>query len=52
MVTVKCPKCGSLDVDSYSRITGFLSNINGWNRGKVAELKDRYKYRDYFKQSI
>lgn len=41
-----CPKCGGTNVDSWSRITGYLQNIEGWNRGKRQELKDRYKYSD------
>ena len=28
----------------YSRITGYLSEIHGWNKGKMAELGDRVKY--------
>ena len=24
-----------------TRVTGFFSKVEGWNRGKVAELKDR-----------
>lgn len=28
----------------YSRITGYLSEIDGWNKGKRAELADRLRY--------
>ena len=30
-------------LESYSRVTGYLQNIDGWNPGKRAELKDRYR---------
>lgn len=43
-----CPKCGSDDIDAWSRITGYMQNLNGWNPGKIQELEDRYKYRDLF----
>lgn len=35
-----CP-CGSHDVAQISRITGYLSDVAGWNAGKRAELQDR-----------
>lgn len=38
-----CCKCGSENVDSMTRIVGYFSNISGWNKGKVAELKDRVR---------
>lgn len=31
-------------LDRYSRITGYYQNIEGWNDGKLQELKDRKKY--------
>ena len=37
----KCPCCGSKNVEHMTRVTGFFSKIEGWNKGKVAELKDR-----------
>jgi anaerobic ribonucleoside-triphosphate reductase len=46
-----CPKCGSTHIDSWSRITGYLQNIEGWNPGKIQELKDRHRYREEFKTS-
>lgn len=36
-----CPICGSHDVNQVSRITGYLSDVAGWNKGKQAELMDR-----------
>ena len=35
-----CP-CGCHDVVVISRVTGYLSDISGWNEGKRAELIDR-----------
>jgi len=41
----KCGKpmceCGSHNVQVISRITGYLSSLEGWNEGKRQELKDR-----------
>ncbi len=31
-------------IDHYSRITGYYQNISGWNKGKLAELRDRKRY--------
>ncbi len=28
----------------FSRITGYYQNIDGWNKGKIQELKDRRRY--------
>jgi ribonucleoside-triphosphate reductase len=38
-----CPYCGSKDVEFITRVTGYFSKVSGWNLGKRAELKDRYK---------
>jgi anaerobic ribonucleoside-triphosphate reductase len=38
-----CP-CGSHDVVQISRVTGYLSDVEGWNNAKKAELKDRNRY--------
>ena len=35
-----CP-CGSHDVATVSRVTGYLSDTAGWNNAKKQELKDR-----------
>jgi len=40
----KCPNCGSKNIDWWSRITGYYQNVSGWNKGKLAELKDRRRY--------
>lgn len=39
-----CPECGSHDVIQVSRVTGYLSTVDNWNAGKIAEFKDRHKY--------
>jgi ribonucleoside-triphosphate reductase len=38
-----CPMCGSKKVDHITRVTGYFSKVSGWNKGKKAELKDRYR---------
>ncbi len=37
----KCGYCGSSNVYGVTRIVGYFSRIDGWNDGKLAELKDR-----------
>lgn len=44
----KCPECGSREVDGVTRVTGFISKISLWNKGKIGELKDRYRNDDRF----
>lgn len=39
-----CPECGNHYVVSWSRITGYLNDISGWNEGKKEELLDRKRY--------
>jgi ribonucleoside-triphosphate reductase len=39
----KCLYCGSDTVDFITRVTGYFSKVSGWNTGKRAELRDRYK---------
>jgi len=41
----KCPRCGSVAVSWYSRITGYYQEVSGWNEGKKQELRDRYRIR-------
>uniref|UniRef100_A0A7V1EHN5 Anaerobic ribonucleoside-triphosphate reductase n=1 Tax=candidate division WOR-3 bacterium TaxID=2052148 RepID=A0A7V1EHN5_UNCW3 len=38
-----CPLCGSKKIDHITRVTGYFSKVSGWNKGKKAELKDRYR---------
>ena len=38
----KCPVCGSNNIDTIQRITGYLvGTTSRWNNGKLAELHDR-----------
>ena len=38
----KCPVCGSEDIDTIQRITGYLvGTTSRWNSAKLSELKDR-----------
>lgn len=39
----KCPKCGSLNVKWWSRVTGYYQDVSSWNTAKKQELKDRYR---------
>ncbi len=43
-----CPCCGSFDVDGITRITGYFTTVSSWNKGKLGELKDRYRNQDQF----
>ncbi len=36
-----CPHCGSENVEGITRVAGYFSRISSWNRGKLAELRDR-----------
>ena len=38
-----CPVCGAGKVRWWSRITGYYSDVTGWNDGKRQELQDRYR---------
>lgn len=38
-----CPVCGCHDVSQHSRITGYIQEVDGWNEGKKAELRDRHR---------
>lgn len=37
----KCLHCGSSDVEGIAQLTRYYSKISGWNRGKLAELRNR-----------
>ncbi len=40
-----CPECGSNDIDTIQRITGYLvGGVDSWNNAKKAELRDRVKH--------
>ena len=39
----QCPHCNSENIDHITRVTGYFTKVSGWNKGKKAELKDRYR---------
>jgi len=41
-----CPNCKASgeEVQWYSRVTGYYTPVKSWNKGKLQEFKDRYKY--------
>jgi anaerobic ribonucleoside-triphosphate reductase len=39
-----CEFCGSEKLEGIARITQYFSRISGWNKGKLAELRDRKRY--------
>jgi anaerobic ribonucleoside-triphosphate reductase len=41
----QCPHCNSENIDHITRVTGYFTKVSGWNKGKKAELKDRYRSR-------
>lgn len=38
-----CPDCGTHDVFQLTRITGYINDIGGFNKGKAQEVKDRHR---------
>jgi len=36
-----CSHCGSEKIEVMTRVTGFFSKVNSWNKGKIGELKKR-----------
>lgn len=44
----KCPYCGSDHVEGITRITGYFTKISSWNKGKLGELRDRFRNQNYF----
>ncbi len=43
-----CVYCGSRQVEGITRITGYFTKVSSWNKGKLGELRDRYRNRGYF----
>ncbi len=39
----RCSHCGSTNVYGMSRVVGYYSKIENWNKSKKAEFKDRQK---------
>ena len=45
---VSCPKCGSENIDTIQRITGYLvGTTSRWNKAKLAELRDRVTHNGF-----
>jgi ribonucleoside-triphosphate reductase (formate) len=42
-----CPVCGSRELEGIARITQYFSRTSGWNKGKLAEIRDRKKHMDF-----
>jgi ribonucleoside-triphosphate reductase len=42
-----CPYCQSENIEGITSITGYFSKISGWNKGKLGELKERFRSREY-----
>jgi ribonucleoside-triphosphate reductase len=40
-----CPYCGSEEVEGITRITGYFTKVSSWNKGKIGELRDRFRNR-------
>ncbi|MFH1840647.1 MAG: anaerobic ribonucleoside-triphosphate reductase [Candidatus Shapirobacteria bacterium] len=38
-----CSYCNSRNIDHMTRVSGFYSLTSRWNKGKMQELKDRYR---------
>jgi len=45
-----CAYCGSQDVDGITRITGYFTKVSSWNKGKLGELRNRYRNQAFFKE--
>ena len=46
----RCRYCGSEDVDGITRITGYFTKISSWNKGKLGELRDRYRNQGFIRK--
>jgi anaerobic ribonucleoside-triphosphate reductase len=45
-----CAHCGSGDVDGITRITGYFTKVSSWNKGKLGELKNRYRNQGFLEK--
>ncbi len=52
IVSNTCPHCGSSHVEYITRVTGFFSKVGSWNKGKIAELRDRRQAILYNRRSL
>jgi len=44
----QCTYCGSSQIEGITRITGYFTKVSSWNKGKLGELRDRYRNQGYF----
>jgi ribonucleoside-triphosphate reductase len=44
----RCIYCSSTNVEGITRITGYFTKISSWNKGKLGELRDRYRAGEHF----
>jgi anaerobic ribonucleoside-triphosphate reductase len=47
-----CVYCGSTDVEGIARLTKYFSKISSWNKGKLAELRNRKVNEKYLTEKI
>lgn len=48
ITTEHCPVCGSDNIERLRRVTGYLTvDYRNFNKGKIAEVKDRVKHSKY-----
>jgi len=40
-----CPRCGSKNIDVWSRIVGYYRPVRNWNKGRRAEFMARVRYK-------
>ena len=45
-----CTYCGAEDVEGITRITGYFTKLSSWNKGKLGELRDRYRNQAFFSE--
>jgi ribonucleoside-triphosphate reductase len=49
-LTSSCVYCGSKDIDGITRITGYFTKISSWNKGKLGELRNRYRNQAFMEE--
>jgi len=37
------------NIERITRVTGFFSKTSSWNKGKIAELNDRFRSKEFFR---
>jgi ribonucleoside-triphosphate reductase len=38
-------------VDGITRITGYFTKVSNWNKGKIGELRNRYRNQAFLEES-